>query len=208
MAEVDPDERPVKIKNLIEAFCDEHLNAEFVAYALKLCDTVRQEPRHTITRGKPEIWAASIVYVIARLNFLFDPENMYFMSADTINDFFGTKKSTVANKASTIEKICKIGIGTEGYCSREISDSLTLVELPNGFIMPKKSLTNRDIIVESVDGEEAEELERFMAERKHLKEQQEEEKKERITERNRKIAEAKRKEKNKNQLGLFDDNDA
>ena len=46
-----------------------------------------------------EIWAAAIIFVIARLNFLFDPERAMPLSTDTICDYFDTVKSTVGNKA-------------------------------------------------------------------------------------------------------------
>ena len=81
----------------------------------------------SITRGRKEIWAAAIVYVIARLNFLFDMKNEFFLSADTICDFFGAKKSTVGSKASQIEKICNLGLGAEGFCSPDISDTLSIL---------------------------------------------------------------------------------
>ena len=83
------------IKEIIHDFCAKHLNEELESYALRLCDTIGRKRKLTITRGKKEIWAASIVYVIARLNFLFDKENEYYITTDTICDFFKTKKSTI-----------------------------------------------------------------------------------------------------------------
>ncbi|MCK4466960.1 MAG: hypothetical protein KAU60_01260 [Desulfobacterales bacterium] len=124
------EERLKEIKELAVSFCVEHLNEELKSYVLRLCDTLNRKRKISITSGKKEIWAASIIYVIARLNFLFDSENELFLSADTICDFFGTKKSTVGSKATQIEKACNLGIGAEGFCSPEISDAMTLVELP------------------------------------------------------------------------------
>jgi len=40
-------------------------------------------------------------------------------------------------RAKNIEKVCKIYVGQEELCSADISDSLTLVELPNGFVLTK-----------------------------------------------------------------------
>jgi RNA-splicing ligase RtcB len=144
--------------------------------------------------------------VIARLNFLFDPENEFFLSADTICDFFGTKKSTVGNKATQIEKACNLGLGAEGLCSPEISDALTLVELPNGLVIPKSMLSKLDIVYEVADEEETKELEKFKAEQQRIKEREAAEKKARRAEINRKIAEDKKKKKKEQdkQLKLFD----
>ncbi len=206
MTKLEKTERLNEIKDLMLAFCEEHLDEELYGYAIELCDMLGRKRKISISRGKKEIWAASIIYVIARLNFLFDPENEFFLSADTICDFFGTKKSTVGNKATQIEKACNLGLGAEGLCSPEISDALTLFELPNGLVIPKSMLPELDIVYELADEEETKELEKFMAEQQRLKERKAAEKKARRAEINRKIAEDKKKKKKENdkQLKLFD----
>ena len=206
MEKAKKDDRLKEIKERVVSFCDEYLNKELQGYVLKLCDTLGRKRKISIIRGKKEIWAASIIYVIARLNFLFDTENDLFLSADTICDFFGTRKSTIGSKATQIEKACKLGFGAEGFCSPEISDALTLVELPSGFVIPKSMLPNHDIVYEIAEEEESREIEKFMAEQQRLKEQKAAEKKARRTEINRKITEDKKKKKKEHdrQLSLFD----
>ena len=206
MEKAKKDERLKKIKELVVYFSAEHLNEELQSYALKLCDKLGRKRKISITSGKKEIWAASIIYVIARLNFLFDSENELFLSADTICDFFGVKKSTIGSKATQIEKACNLGLGAEGFCSPEISDALTLVKLPNGFVIPKSMLPKPNIIVEFADEKEEEEFQKYMAEQRRLKEQKAAEKRARRTEINRKIAEDKKKRKKEQdrQLSLFD----
>jgi len=200
-------QRLKEIKDLVLAFCEEHLDDELYGYALELCDILGRKRRISIARGKKEIWAASIIYVIARLNFLFDPESEFFLSSDTVCDFFGTKKSTVDNKATQIERACNLGLGAEGLCSPEISDALTLVELPSGLVVPKNMLPEFDIVYELADEEETKEIEQFMAEQQRIKERKAAEKKARRAEINRKIAEDKKKKEiaNDKQLSLFDD---
>jgi hypothetical protein len=204
MEKAEKDEQLKEIETLVVSFCVEHLNEDLQGYALRLCDTLGRKRKISIIRGKKEIWAASIIYVIARLNFLFDPANELFLSADTICDFFGTNKSTIGNKATQIEKACNIGIGAQGYCSPEISDALTLVELPNGLVIPKSMLPKPEIVVEFADENEEREFQEYMAEQKRLKNQKTLEKKARRAEINRKIARDKRKDQD-GQLSLFDD---
>jgi hypothetical protein len=206
MMKVEKSERLNEIRQLVLAFCEEHLNEELAVYALKLCETLDRKRKISITRGGKEIWAASIVYVIARLNFLFDPESEFCLTTDTICDYFGTKKSTIGSKATYIENVCNIGLGAEGFCSPEISDALTLVELPNGLVIPKSMVPRLDFVVEAANDEEEKELEEFMAEQQQLKEREIAEKKARRAEINRKIAEDKKKKKKENdkQLALFD----
>jgi len=202
---VEKAERLKEIKQLVQAFCDRHLNEELAGYALKLCQSLGRKRTLVITRGKKEIWAAAIVYVIARLNFLFDRENEYFLTADTICEFFGTKKTTVGNKATQIEKACGIGMGAEGFCSQHISDMFTLVELPNGLVVPKSMLPDFEIVYEIADDEEAEEIQEFLEEQRRLKERKAREKKARKTEIKRETAKDKKKKMQSRQLGLFDD---
>jgi len=206
MTKIDKSEKLEEIKKLVQRFCNQYLNEELAGYALRLCDRLGRKRTLSIVRGRKEIWAASIVYVIARLNFLFDPENELFLTADTICEFFGTKKSTIGNKATQIEKACNLGFGAEGFCSAEISDALTLVELPNGLLIPQDMLREFEAVYEVADDEETEELEEFMAERRRREERAAAKKKARRAEINRKLAEnrnEKKKEDDK-QLSLFD----
>lgn len=131
-------EKAKEIKELVESFGKQHFDKELSGCAVRLCDKLSSISKLDITRGKKEIWAASIVYVIARVNFLFDKENSHFLSSDSICDFFGTKKTTTGNKATAIEKTLIIGIGDENYCTSEIMESFSFVELPGGIIVPQK----------------------------------------------------------------------
>ncbi len=123
---------------LLEEFSKQHLSPELSEYIFKLWEQIGRKRNYIITGGGKEIWASAVVYVIARLNFLFDKDSPNYLPPDTICGFFGTKKTTVAARASEIEKVCKIRMGHEGLCNPEISDSLTFVKLPNGMVLTKK----------------------------------------------------------------------
>ena len=125
-----------EVQKLLDAFSKEHLTQELTEYLQTLWEKVGRKRTYVITGGKKEIWASAVVYVIARLNFLFDPANPNYLTADQICAFFGTKKSTVASRAGDIEKACRIRMGQEGLCNQRISDSLTLVKLSNGMVIP------------------------------------------------------------------------
>ena len=182
-----------KIKAMIEGFCRNHLNNEYKGYAIKLFDTLSRKRRIDISRGKEEIWAASIVYVIARLNFLFDKADKNYITADEVCDFFQTKKSTVGNKATQIEKECKLSIGAAGYCRKEITDELTFYCTAKGFIVPKSMV--QDIVFEVVNEMDSEEIRWFEEELRKNKEQKVLEKQQKRTEINRKTAEDKKKKR-------------
>jgi hypothetical protein len=73
----------------MQDFCEQRLNNEYAGFAHKLCDKIVRKRNLDITRGSNEIWAASIIFVIARLNFLFDTENENYLTSDEICDFSG-----------------------------------------------------------------------------------------------------------------------
>lgn len=211
MTDNDTSKRADEIKNMLKEFSTKHLNDELHGYAIRLLEKLARKRTLSITKGKREIWAASIIYVIARLNFLFDKENQYFLTSDIICDFFGCSKSTVGNKATAIEQACKLGFGAEGFCRPEISDALTLVELPNGMVATKSmvkgwgSTEPFEIVYEVADPETEKELLAFMAERERQREAEQQNRIQRRAEINRRIADEKRKKKYKSQLSLFDD---
>lgn len=199
-----------EIKELLRRFCEKHLNDELMGYALKLCNNLSRKKEINLSRGKKEIWAASIVYAIARLNFLFDKENSNYITADTICNYFNTRKSTIGNKATQIEDTCNLTIGAEGYCSKHITDSLTFYKTPEGFIVPKSMIEKPEIVFEIAEGEDANELERFAENQRMIRENKAKDKQERRVEINREIAEKKRKNREikdyeKRQLKLFGD---
>ena len=121
------EERAKEIIKLVQSFGTRYLNEELTSCTIRLCLALGQNRTLTITRGKKEIWAASIVYVIARANFLFDKENENFLTVDVICDFFGTNKTTTANKATVIEKTLNISHADKRFCTEEIIDSLSFV---------------------------------------------------------------------------------
>ncbi|MDX2453497.1 DUF6398 domain-containing protein [Desulfosarcina sp.] len=140
-----------RILNLIEQFCDAHLNDEYHSYAMGLMDRITNMPDLNLSRGRPEIWAATIVTVIARLNFLFDKADLDAITMEDISAFFGTVKSTIGNKATVVEEACDIGMGEPGLCREEITEALTVYETPEGFIVPLSMLSDRGEVVKHAD---------------------------------------------------------
>jgi len=126
------------VRVLLQEFAKTHLTPELTEYVLRLWEQIGRKRNYLITGGKPEVWASATIYVIARLNFLFDRQSKTFLPPDTICNFFGTRKNTISAKATEIEKVCKIRMGHDGLCSPDIADSLSFVELPNGLILTRQ----------------------------------------------------------------------
>ena len=124
------------IVEMIETFGQDKLTPTYTGLALKLCEKISRMRKLSIQRGRHEIWAAAIVYIIARLNFLFDPENEIHITADELCAFFGTKKATVGSKAGLIQKVCDLYLGDAEFSSPEIAGMFSLYETEEGLLIP------------------------------------------------------------------------
>ena len=147
---VDPKKqaRIDEVKALLADFSKQYLASapDVAGYIEKLWDLIGRKRSYVITGGTKEVWASAVVYVIARLNFLFDKASPNYLTADTICDHFATKKGTVSARAAEIEKVCRIRVGHEGLCKPEISDELTFVTLSNGMVLPKRMAKEMGIL--------------------------------------------------------------
>ena len=143
-----------EIEVLIKDFCMEFFDEELANYAFKLLRTVSRKSKLNIARGKVEIWAAAIVYVISRLNFLFDKDSRNFISVDELCDSFNVKKSTVSKKATQIENICQISFFDKRFTNPVIAKSFNFQMNPEGVIIPSATLSGKDIIIKEAEGDD------------------------------------------------------
>jgi len=120
------------LKTLVKGFCKTHLNDELTGYALKLCETLGRRRKISITQGKIEIWAAAIVYVVARLNFLFDPSHPFYLSADTICNFFEKKNRQSATRRLKSKKFADSQWAPKVFAARTSPTPLLLLSCRAG----------------------------------------------------------------------------
>ncbi|NQZ57540.1 MAG: hypothetical protein HRT88_08745 [Lentisphaeraceae bacterium] len=153
--------RTIEIKELIVPFAIEYMDEEAYACSLKLLNKLARKRVVDITKGKKEIWAASIIYVIARLNFLFDKEQDYWMTADEIAGFFCGSKSTISQKATKIEKGCSIGMCDPEFTRARLAGQFQFVQLPSGFIVKLDSEAPEEYAASPEFPEEVEAYELF-----------------------------------------------
>src|SRR5262245_45927731 len=147
---VDPKKqtRIDEVRTLLAEFSKQRLEStpDTVSYIENVWHQIARRRNYRIAGGGKEVWASAVVYVIARLTFLFDKTNPINLPADTICAHFATKKATASARAAEIEKVCRIRVGHEGLCRPEISDELTIVELPNGMVLPKRMAKEMGIL--------------------------------------------------------------
>ncbi len=74
-------------------------------------------------RGKLEIWAAAVIYAIGSINFLFDKSFEPYIKVEEISDYFGTKNSTVSNKAGQIRKMLDLTMFDNEFATEHMNET-------------------------------------------------------------------------------------
>ncbi len=97
-----------EIAALMDAFCDQHLNAEYAQVCRQLAAALARKRPSPLATGRPNTWAAGIVQTVGSINFLFDKSQTPHMRSDDLAAGFGLSKSTVANKSKQIKDLLKI----------------------------------------------------------------------------------------------------
>ena len=93
---------------LTDAFCRDHLDADYVALCRKMAGVLARKRPSPLIRGKPESWACGIVRTIGWVNFLDDRSQKPHMKLTAIDKAFGVAESTGQGKSKAIRTMLKI----------------------------------------------------------------------------------------------------
>lgn len=96
------------IRGLLVDFCGRYLTLDATTRIFRLCDRMDAEGACALARGRVEIWAAVIVYIVARTRHLFDADRPDGIAPETIHRFFGTRPDTVTRKARKVSRYLPI----------------------------------------------------------------------------------------------------
>ena len=135
-------EREHKLLKMTGIFCSQKLDDDYFQLCEKLIKKLGRKREVPFQRGKLEIWAAAVVHVIGSINFLFDKSFEPYMSAEQICEYFGTKTSTVSNKAREIKDILNMWHFDSEFSTQRMTDSnpFNKMVMIDGFIMPIDTL--------------------------------------------------------------------
>ncbi|HET56276.1 MAG TPA: hypothetical protein ENN33_13820 [Ignavibacteria bacterium] len=135
-------QREEKLLEMTGAFCAQKLDDDYLQLCEKLIKKLGRKRDVPFQRGKPEIWAAAVVYAIGSINFLFDKSFEPYMAAEEISEYFGTKNSTVSNKAREIKNLFDMWHFNPEFSTQKMKElnPLNKMVLFNGFIVPVDSL--------------------------------------------------------------------
>jgi len=117
-----PDQVCGEIAGLVDAFCKEHLNAEYADLCRKPAEKLARKRPSPLLSGKPNTWACGIVRTIGWVNFLDDKSQTPHMKLTAIDKSFGVGESTGQGKAMLIRKMLKISPMDPAWSLRSTMD--------------------------------------------------------------------------------------
>jgi hypothetical protein len=115
------------IVSLTDAVCQQHLNSEYAELSHRLAATLARKRPSPIMRGKPEIWACAILYVLGTVNFLFDKSQTPHMRADELCAVFGVNQSSASSKGKLIRDLLNIHQMDPNWCLPSLMDENPLI---------------------------------------------------------------------------------
>lgn len=135
-------EREQKLLDMTGIFCSQKLDDDYFQLCEKLIKKMGRKREVPFKRGKLEIWAAAIIYAIGSINFLFDKSFEPYITAQQISDYFGTKNTTVSNKARQIKEMFKLTMFDHEFATEQINEKNPFNDLVmvDGLIVPLSSI--------------------------------------------------------------------
>ena len=97
-----------EVFNLVDAFCRDHLNDEYVVLCRTLAEKLARKRPSPMLRGEPKTWACAIIRVIGWVNFLDDRSQKPHLKLTRIDKSFGVAESTAQGKVKAIRQLLKI----------------------------------------------------------------------------------------------------
>lgn len=131
-----------QIVGLTDGFCAEHLDAEYGELCRRLVAKLARKRPSPLVRGDLRIWAATAIYTVGSVNFLFDRSQSPHLTGDQLAALTGVPKSTMANKSKLIRDLLKLHQLDVEFCRRELLErhpTAWLIEV-NGFIVDARAL--------------------------------------------------------------------
>ena len=131
-----------EIFKLTDAFCAENLDAEYGQLCRKLIAKLARKRPSPLARGDLRIWAATALYVIGGINFLFDRAQDIFMTGDQISELTGVSKSTLSNKAKQVRELLKVQYFDPEFSRRKLlaNNPIAWMVECNGLIVDARTL--------------------------------------------------------------------
>jgi len=136
------EEKMQRLIKITSDFCDAHIDKEYKMLCEKLINKMARKRNVPFLFGSEEVWAAGIIHVLGRINFLFDKSFKPYVSAGDISKYFGVSKSTAGQKAKVIGDMLKLSYWDDEFSTEKMKEKNPFKNLVtiNGFIVDKTML--------------------------------------------------------------------
>lgn len=134
--------RQNRLLELTRPFCLEKLDDEYLQLIEKLIKKMGRKRDVPFKRGKLDIWAAAVVHAVGTVNFLYDKSFEPFVTVSDINDYFGTKASTVSQKSKKIQDMFNMSYFDDEFSTARMREQnpFNNMVMVDGYIVPLDSL--------------------------------------------------------------------
>jgi uncharacterized protein DUF6398 len=99
-----------EIVAITDGFCAEHLDEEYAQLCRRLTAKLARKRPSPLARGDRLIWAAGVMHVIGRVNFLSDPNQRPHLPVGDMAELLGVKQQTMSNKSRLIMDALRISV--------------------------------------------------------------------------------------------------
>ena len=93
------------LEDALDVFSENHLDLDYFDLTCDVVDRMARKRQVPFLTGRLEIWAASIIHAIGRINFLYDKSFDPYICMDDLVNYFKTSKRTISPKATQIQKM-------------------------------------------------------------------------------------------------------
>lgn len=115
-----------EITRLTDAFCSQHLNAEYAEMSRQLAAALCRKRPSPIATGLAKSWACGIVHALGMVNFLYDSSQTPHIKASELYQVFGVAESTGQGKSKAIRDVMKMSYYDTTWCLPSRLDRLRL----------------------------------------------------------------------------------
>ncbi len=137
-AKVKLQARTEEILRMTSEFCLAHLDHEYSRLCEKLVLKLSRKRASPIVTGSTAIWAASVIYALGQINFLFDKSQKPHVNQVAIAEHFGTTVSTLGGKAKAIRAMFKLRYWDPEFSTGSVAsrNPLAGMVMIDGMIVP------------------------------------------------------------------------
>lgn len=133
-------------KNIVSVYedkCGKLINQEYLEVSKKMVSALARKRPSPLMSGDPELWAASILYCVARINFLFDKDQENSISTTDYFNLFSIPKAKISRKSTEITKTLKLFPMMPNYCIPSLIDENPIIWTIsiNGFLVDIREMS-------------------------------------------------------------------